>query len=165
MRFFERDIPTSLTSFTDEVALCFRGFRGAAYVSGDIQLPDPIDDLRVAQLDTLPSEYGRYYFKRDGVWKGFYVPYAKSPGVYFFFDDDGVGIYVGATVRSIGGRVKDHVGAMTGCGEFPHLEFPEATYVLCLPFDRAPFPKAPFLAKAFESYLLSKYDFQNPRTT
>ncbi len=67
----------------------------------------------------------------------------------------GTCVYVGKSEQSggLGRRVYDHIGPYRN-GQHPNLEFPEAKYIIVIPFD-----EAPFLAAAFESYLLGRFEF------
>jgi len=115
-----------------------------------------LDDKPITDKKDLSSTHGRYYFRVADNWMKAYIPHAESSGVYFFFDESGVGLYVGKSEvpGGLGERVASHVNPYDN-GRFPALQFPEAEYIIVLPFD-----KAPFLAVAFESYLLSKYHFK-----
>ena len=115
----------------------------------DLLLTDK-DDPRFSRSD------GRYRFRKGDAWREAYIPHADSPGVYFFFDEGATALYVGKSEvpGGIGRRVWEHVGKLTE-GGFPDLKFPEAAYVITIPFD-----KAPWLAAAFETYLLMRYTFK-----
>lgn len=110
-----------------------------------------LNDKEIRLLDEMNTSNGRFFFRRDGVWRDCYIPYAGTAGVYFFFDEDDVAVYVGKSETAIGPRVAAHVGEY-GDGSLPKLSFPEAYYLVVVPFE-----EAPFLAPAFESFVLSRY--------
>lgn len=62
--------------------------------------------------------------------------------------------YVGKAERAIGLRAAKHVGPAGLEGMYQLSKFPDAEYLVVVPFDGAA-----FLAPAFESFLLEEYDF------
>ena len=114
-----------------------------------------LDDKKIAEKEDIKSTNGKYYFSNPNIWKSYYIPNADSPGVYLFFNKDNQAIYVGKSEAALGKRVVAHVGTcVDDC--FPNLAFPTADYIITIAFDAAP-----FLAPAFESYLLAKYSFEH----
>ena len=114
-----------------------------------------LDDRKITVKDDLSTTNGRYFFRNPTVWKSDYIPNAESPGVYLFFNKSEKAIYVGKSESTMGSRVASHVGNF-GDGKFPDLAFPSAEFVITIPFIQAP-----FLAPAFESYLLANYSFEH----
>lgn len=114
-----------------------------------------IDDKKIDCKADIASTNGRYFFRNPEQYRRFYIPHADSPGIYFFFNKAGIALYVGKSEidGGIGRRVSSHIGRSEG-DEFPYLAFPEAQYVITVPFLQAP-----WLAPAFESFLLGRYSF------
>jgi GIY-YIG catalytic domain len=113
-----------------------------------------LNDKEITKCEDIKTSNGRYYFRKDKIWERCYIPCTGYPGVYFFFNQNSIALYIGKSETSIGKRVAKHVGTFKN-GTFPKLSFPEAEYVIVIPFE-----KGPFLAPAFESYLLSRYSFK-----
>jgi hypothetical protein len=116
-----------------------------------------IDDKPIHNKAEITSTNGRYFFRQANAYRDLYIPHADSEGVYFFFDNDDIAIYVGKSevAGGIGRRVARHIGKPQG-SDFPYLAFKDAQYVIALPFS-----EAPWLAPAFESYLLGNYQFRH----
>ena len=121
---------------------------------GNGQTEIVLDDKEIDSKSDIKTSNGRYYFRKNEIWRRCYIPYADSPGVYFFFDGGGSAMYIGKAERTIGTRVFSHIGKEQN-GGFSDIEFPEADYVIVIPFEIAP-----FLSPAYESFLLSKYKFK-----
>ena len=141
-RFHESDLSQAVQSFREEAV-------GAFHLRVPAQAWDPLPEL------------ARYYFLRAGIAKT--APqYADSAGVYIYHDDRGHGIYVGHSHAAMGARVLSRLGPMDVNGAYTRLapEIKGAEYVVCLPFDRAPFQANAWLfTEAFEQYLLNEYCF------
>ncbi len=151
--FREKDIQESFGSFYEASLNQFAALGiDSPLGKGRVQLT--LDDRLITEKKDINCTNGRYYFRRPEAWNS-YIPCAESSGVYFFFDKDGIGVYVGKSEQTggLGRRVFAHIGPFRN-GEYPNLEFPEAEYIIVIPFD-----EAPFLAVAFESYLLRKFEF------
>ncbi len=145
--FHEKDIEETFTGFYKESLKQFAAL-GIDAASGSGRLRLTLDDRVITDKKELNCTNGRYYFTRDDVWNS-YIPWADSSGVYFFFNEKGLAVYLGKSERvgGLGKRIAAHI--------VPELKFPEAKYVIVVPFE-----KAPFLAVAFESYLLGEFEFQ-----
>ena len=151
--FREELLEQELENFARDVIEQLRGLGAKVEITrGKISLP--LNDKEIKVREDIETSNGRYYFRKDQIWKSCYIPHADNPGVYFFFDKHAVALYVGKSETTIGERVASHVGKYEN-GKFPKLAFPEAEYVIVIPFETGP-----FLAPAFESYLLSKYTFK-----
>lgn len=112
-----------------------------------------INDKVITSKEEIDSSNGRYFFKKN---IDTYIPCAGSPGVYIFFNKSDVALYVGKSdvAGGIGRRVWAHIGKYVN-GEYPNLEFPEAEYIVVIPFT-----EAPYLSSAFEGYLLNNHKFK-----
>ncbi len=111
-----------------------------------------LDDRRITDKDDNSPSNGKYFFRTE--WEKCYIPHADSPGVYFFFDEDDVALYVGKSEVGIGKRVAEHVNLIKKRSASDEW-LKRAKYVVTIPFN-----VAPCLGVAFESYLLSKYSLE-----
>lgn len=139
--FYEKDIIPAFHEFCDLVISQFSKLGvDSAIKSKNFKLL--LNDNEIQFKRDIESSHGRYFFRR---MRKNYIPCAENAGVYFFFDKEGKGLYVGKSDVSggIGKRVDSH-----------NLEFPDAEYVIVIPFS-----VAPFLAGAFERFLLSQFKF------
>ncbi len=145
-----------------EVAACYQDFFeaiGKLVGREGVEVPQEIlvDDRSTPESSDKLKTNGRYLFQQPEVCRDHYIPHADSPGVYFFFNAEGKALYVGKSEvkGGIGRRVAAHIGRMEN-ESLPYLAFEEAESVIVVPFDYAP-----WLAPAFESYLLGKRKFKH----
>ena len=156
-RFTEADIGPSLRRFALDCADQFAelGF-AVSHIEGTFE-PCLTDDA-ILDKDERQSWHGRIRYKglefADSHWA-----FSDNPGVYLFFDTDRTACYVGKAEVALGSRIGAHIGARGADRTYPASSFPEAEYVIVVPFIRAP-----FLAPAFESYLLRHFDFPRNRS-
>jgi hypothetical protein len=148
----EKDLPKVLHEFMEAVLHYFTifGFM-ISHEKGSYDLKIS-DDPIMTKLE-INSRNGRNWFRLPGFSES-YWPYVTSPGVYLFFCEDETACYVGKSEDTIGKRASCHVGKKTPDGKYSDCEFPEAHYLISIPFDNAP-----FLAPSLESFLLSNYEF------
>ena len=151
--FREELLVQELQSFAKDVIEQLEGLGTKAKITEE-KIRLLLNDKEIRLREDIETSNGRYYFRKDQIWKSCYIPYTGNQGVYFFFDKHAVALYVGKSETTIGKAVARHVGKYEN-GSFPELAFPEAEYVIVIPFETGP-----FLAPAFESYLLSKYKFK-----
>ena len=149
--FYEKDIIPAFHEFCELVIDQF----SRSGVDSSIKMKSfklLLNDKEIQFKRDIELSHGRYYFRR--MWD-YYIPCAENAGVYIFFDKGGKGLHVGKSDISggIGRRVVSHVGKLQEEG-FPNLEFYDAEYVIVIPFS-----VAPFLAGAFERFLLTKFEF------
>ena len=150
--FTEADIPNAMLKFAISCTEQFRTF--------GLQAEDPagsfklcFSDNPIMKREDLHSCHGR--FKLHGPeWAKAYWPYADLPGIYLFFTTEEKACYVGKSERAIGYRASAHMGPLGPEAAYPLREFKSAEYMIAIPFE-----KAPFLAPAFESFLLHEYNF------
>jgi len=155
MKLYDKEIDEAYSSFTWGL-VAFLGI-DTATATGPRPLRIVIDDKEISRPADMGSTNGRYFFREPEKYHNLYIPHADSPGVYMFFDSSGAAIYIGKSevVGGIGKRVSSHIGRFDG-DRLPYLAFREAQYVITIPFVQAP-----WLAVAFESFLLSKFTFQH----
>ncbi len=156
-RFTEADIASSLLRFAQEcgLQLAALGF-SLPEVGGTFEVrltDDPITDRSARQL-----WHGRIRYKGPEFAKSYWA-FADDPGVYLFFGADWTACYVGKAEVALGSRIGAHIGARGDGRMYGASSFPEAEYVVVVPFQHAP-----FLAPAFESYLLKHFDFPRNRS-
>lgn len=150
------DIPAAFKEFADATAR-FLGARlgplGPDWGHLDWRIEE---DLRIADKSLLERANGRFRLEPT-TYTQHYIPHAESPGVYFFLDGQDFAVYVGKSEPrgGIGTRVSSHVGRAAG-DSFPQLRFEDAVSLVVVPLV-----EAPFLAPAFESYLLLNYQFRH----
>jgi hypothetical protein len=126
------------------------GFHNSA-PTGDFQLRLRDEPLR--ERADQRQWHGRCYFRGDQNAESFW-PFSDDAGVYLFFTRDRAACYVGKAEVALGSRIGAHIGPRGPDRSYAQSAFPEADYVIVIPFLGAP-----FLAPAFESYLLGRYSF------
>jgi hypothetical protein len=149
----ENEVENALREFANQtfVQLNKFGFKIPNEDAFDYTLK--LDDEPIKHKNKLNLKNGRCWFRRSG-WSNSYWPYSDSPGVYIFFNESKTACYVGKAETAIGYRASAHSGSPGPDGNHPNCEYPEAEYLISIPFKLAP-----FLSPAFESFLLSRYEF------
>jgi hypothetical protein len=148
----ENEVENALCEFVNRTLVQLNQFGfNISNISGLYTLK--LDDEPVEQKDKLNTKNGRCWFRRPE-WSNSYWPCSDSPGVYIFFNESKTACYVGKAEKAIGYRASAHSGSPGPDGNYPDCEYPEAEYLISIPFKLAP-----FLSPAFESFLLSRYEF------
>lgn len=155
--FHEQFLDTEITDFVNSILNSFGLVLPDTGINNE-SLRLKLNDKEIENIKDIRNSNGRYYFKRNDIWERCYIPYAGYPGCYLFFNLNSHAVYVGKSESSISERISHHIGSKEN-GIFPNLSFPEAEYVIAVPFV-----ESPYLAPAFESYLLGKYSFQYNRS-
>lgn len=151
-RLREDDIAPALLAFARGCASQFKefGFQ-ISDIEGVFQLQ--LTDDPILEHDHSHRWHGRTRYKGTK-YANAYWACADDPGVYLFFDSSGNACYVGKAEVALGFRLGAHVGARGSDRMYSSSAFPEAEYVIVVPFR-----EAPWLAPAFESYLLRQFKF------
>ncbi len=144
--FCEATLPEALKGFAKALKT------GISYLNN---LELKLDNKKIKDKKDLLTSHGCYYFLREGVWESDYIPCAKSPGVYFFFNKDGKALYVGKSETALGARIGSHWEDYKRYYKNYEKNAPE--YVIVVPLEK----EISFLAPAFESYLLERYAFEH----
>jgi len=148
----EKELPEAIKEFVNQSIIQLNKFGYTISNERDIYSLK-LDDNPINDKLQMNSKNGRCWFRKSN-WSNSYWPHSDSPGVYFFFDNIGTACYVGKSETKIGFRARSHSGKSGPNGNYPDLQFTEAEYLISIPFE-----SAPFLAPAFESFLLKRYKF------
>lgn len=151
-RLTESDLPTAVAAFVDDCRTQLRQL-GFDLTCGSGSFHLQLSDDPVHAKGGANSYFGRYWLNRPE-FRDAYWPCPNSRGVYLFFDRNRLCRYVGKAESAIGNRIGAHLGARGRTRDYPDRAFPEAAYIVGIPLD-----EAPFLAPAFESFLLKHYEF------
>lgn len=150
--FYEKDIENAYKDFCNNIIkqiTLLGSLINIEKVTIELNL---VDSCELYNRQDKKMYSGRYYFKKH---YDAYVPNCESRGLYLFFNNKGIAVYVGMSTVSggIGVRVCSHIGKKEG-DLFPNLAFNDAEYVITIPFD-----ECSGLGVAFETYLLENYYF------
>src|SRR5689334_19318886 len=131
-RFTEADIVPSLHGFARDCAAQFAELGlVSSEISGGFELRLTNDLILTKAEQRL--WHGRVRYKGQERSRALWA-FSDDPGVYLFFDGEEKACYVGKAEVALGSRIGAHIGARGDDHMYAASAFPEAEYVVVVPF-------------------------------